>query len=131
MILIGQSLLSGSKGQMKEVPRLIGQSEDLAVEMIRDAGFVPNIIYENNALVNATIVITQDPLPTEKLVEGGEIKITVSMGQEMIAVPNVLNRDYAEAASLIEQMGLKVGQRDPRRVRSPQRLCDRAGPRSW
>ncbi len=110
LILIGQSIFNRDEvGALLEVPRLIGQSEELAAEMIRESGFVPKVTYENNSIVNKDIVISQDPLPNEKLNEGMEVSITVSLGVGTVLVPNVLNRDYAEAASIIEQAGLKVG----------------------
>ena len=110
LFLVGRSLLSNNKsGQPVEVPRVMALSETLAVEMIRTAGFIPNITYEYNELVNETIVISQNPLPLQQLAEGSEVNIIVSLGKEMITVPNVLNRDYTEAASIIEQAGLKVG----------------------
>ena len=110
LILIGRSILSNNKsGQLLEVPKVMALSETLAVEKIREAGFVPNIAHEYNELVNETIVISQSPLPKQKLTEGSEIYIVVSLGKEMITVPDVLNRDYTEAANIIEQAGLKVG----------------------
>ena len=110
LFLVGRSLLSNNQsGQMVEVPTVFGQSETIASEMIREAGFVPSVSREYNELVNETIVIKQSPLPKEKLAEGSEVSIIVSLGKKMIAVPDILNRDYAEAANLIEQAGLKVG----------------------
>lgn len=110
MILIGRSIfINNSVGELQEVPRVMGQSEEIASEMIREAGLVPSVVYESNELISKTIVLSQNPLPTEKLLEGSEVVITVSLGQEMITVPNVLNRDYTEAASIIELAGLKVG----------------------
>ena len=94
---------------MNKVPQVLGQSEDIASQMIREAGFVPKVNYEYNALINQSVVMSQSPLPNELMGEGGEVTITVSLGVETVSVPNVMNRDYTEAANLIEQAGLKVG----------------------
>ncbi len=110
LFLIGRSLFNNnSVGEMNKVPRVLAQSEDIAVKMIREAGFEPKVNYEYNALVNQSVVMSQDPLPNELMGESGEVTITVSLGVETVSVPNVLNRDYTEAANLIEQAGLKVG----------------------
>ena len=110
LFLIGRAMLNGgSDNQAVEVPRVIALSEDIAVQKLTDAGLSAKVTYEYNALVNANIVITQDPLPGEELKTGMEVSIKVSLGTETIQVPDVLNRDYAQAVSMIEQSGLKVG----------------------
>ncbi|MCK5129965.1 MAG: Stk1 family PASTA domain-containing Ser/Thr kinase, partial [Clostridiales bacterium] len=110
LFLVGQSLLSNTGNKpMHEVPRVMGQNEETAENMIREMGFIAEAIYEYHALVTNSVVISQDPQTGEILQEGSVVSITVSLGKQVFSVPDVLNRDYAEAAHLIEQAGLVVG----------------------
>ncbi len=110
MFLIGNSLLNNEKQRpMHEVPRVMGQSDETAQDMIRNAGFKAELFYEYHQLVAESVVIRQEPMPDEMLKEGSNVKITISLGVQTVIVPDVINRNYSEAAILIEKIGLKVG----------------------
>ncbi len=111
LFLIGQSLFFPKQTpEIVEVPRVMAQSEDAAKQALTEAGFEVKIIYEYSSLVSESIVIIQDPLPGEKLKQGLEVTISVSLGKKMISIPDVAGKDYTEAAYIIEQAELAVGE---------------------
>lgn len=110
LFLIGKSLLSDDRIlPMKEVPRVFGESDEKAQDIIRNEGFKVEISHEYHELVAEGVVIKQDPLPGQLLQEGSNVNITVSLGVQTIPVPDLVNRDYSEAIKLLEELGLKVG----------------------
>ena len=54
-------------------------------------------------------VVDQDPVPDGRVVEGGTITLTTSLGPDRREVPEVVGRSPEEAAEALEAVGLAVG----------------------
>jgi beta-lactam-binding protein with PASTA domain len=64
---------------------------------------------EFNDTVPQGKVIRQDPAPDGQVAKGTPVNVVVSKGPELVAVPDVRNRDLDTAANILEQKGLRVG----------------------
>ena len=54
-------------------------------------------------------VLSQDPLPGAKLNKGGEVRLTVAVGLETVAVPDLRGKTDQEAFALLAAAGLPPG----------------------
>ena len=93
------------------VPSLVGQSLDAAEEMARTSGLTLKVgerVYSGTVPIGA--VISQDQ-PSGKVVKQGRtIYVAVSLGPEMLSVPDVQRRSLLEARLLIDQARLRIGE---------------------
>jgi len=55
-------------------------------------------------------VVEQDPAEGRPLAEGETLRVTVSLGPTLVAVPDVAGRPLADAVAAVEAVGLRVGQ---------------------
>lgn len=108
-------LLKVSKGgERKAVPDFRGLEESKALAKIEELGFVPgDILKINDDQRAAGIVIAQNPASPAMIGGDRKINLLVSLGPEPkggnIPVPDVAQRQEAEAKELLSQSGLKVG----------------------
>lgn len=65
---------------------------------------------EFSATVPAGYVISQDPEDGRKVTEAATVELVISEGKEEVTVPNVINRSQSEAAQLLGDVGLELGQ---------------------
>lgn len=93
------------------VPSFAGSSLEAAEEMARTAGLTLKV---NERVYHGTVpvgtVISQDQ-PSGKVVKQGRtIYVAVSLGPEMLSVPDVQRRSLLEARLLIDQARLRIGE---------------------
>lgn len=86
-----------------ELPSVVRNVETVAVNRLDELGFESTVVYEENAQVPAGEVIRQDPRAGAKLPESTLITLTVSLGAEASAVPNVGEWDVDDARRLLEE----------------------------
>lgn len=102
-----------SKGlETFSMPKLTDISENDAVKQIQDlVSTTPDLTYEYNDEVPATIVIAQDPAEGAEIDAETEITLTVSRGAELatMVVPNVVGNTEAEAKKMLEEAGFTLG----------------------
>jgi beta-lactam-binding protein with PASTA domain len=101
-----QQQLSGAKSVRVELYK--GLREINAVEKIRAAGLVPNVIRQPNANVAETYVFRQDPQPGTKVNKGNQVTINVSSGKPQVTVPDVTGKDVADAVSRLKDAQLNA-----------------------
>lgn len=104
-------LLSSSRTPTFEVPNLIGLDGGKVDEEVAEFGWVVERTDGRENGSNPGEVIGQAPAPGTELEEGATIQVTVSLGNELVAVPASLvgsTRDEAEAQ--LKSAGLKVGE---------------------
>jgi eukaryotic-like serine/threonine-protein kinase len=90
-----------------EVPRVVGLVFDEAVESLNALGLqVRRVQVFSDRPVGR--VDGQDPRAGTVVNEGTEIEVRVSKGQELIAVPDVLNQSESSARSELEGAGFTV-----------------------
>lgn len=90
-----------------EVPRIellsmVRNDEPVAVNRLDELGFTWELEYEENEQVPRGQVIRQNPRAGAKLPEGTLVTLTVSLGAEALAVPDVVEWDVDDARRLLE-----------------------------
>ncbi|MCX7621736.1 MAG: PASTA domain-containing protein, partial [Acidimicrobiales bacterium] len=87
---------------------LVGKSSDQAVAQLRQLGLVPEIVEEFSETVPKGVVLDLTPGAGELVAKGGKVRLVVSKGPQLIAVPNVRGLSVVDAAARIEAAGLLV-----------------------
>jgi beta-lactam-binding protein with PASTA domain/predicted Ser/Thr protein kinase len=94
--------------QQTPVPNVVGQTREDAIQILRDAGFVPQATDEASNDVPEGTVISQDP-PADTPVDGGsQVTIVVSSGTDTVPVPNVVGQPQAQAEQALRDAGFQV-----------------------
>ena len=101
---------SGEEPETVEVPKVLGEDESTAEQMIRDAGLV---VKKGEAQFSSEYaegtVMSCDPKPGTEVEEGSEVTIIISLGEEQektVEVPTLRNKSASEAESLLSEAGL-------------------------
>jgi beta-lactam-binding protein with PASTA domain len=93
----------------REVPRVIGATEDEAARALEQKGLKSEIAdRQRHATVAAGRVTWQDPAPGVAVPRGSVVSLTVSEGMLLTAVPDVRGLDAALAQQLLWAAGLTV-----------------------
>lgn len=91
-------LMGGLGGDGKEVPNVVGMTEEQAIEMIEAEGFQVGTIdktHDENA--EAGKVLSQDPNGGTKKPEGTKINLVISMGVNEVQLPDFSNMTIDQA----------------------------------
>ena len=97
-----------SKGpEAIEIPDVVGRSVDDAEQTLEGAGFTVRISEAYSDDVPAGVVVSQEP-SSGSGVRDDVVEIVVSLGAEVVSVPEVEGRPYDEAVAAIEGVGLVV-----------------------
>jgi len=92
------------------VPDLQNLSLVEAQAMVQRANLALQVVQEAYSdTVPAGAIISQDPPPERRVKEGRTVNVVVSLGPELIQVPNVVGRELEEARLLLEQARLRAG----------------------
>ncbi|KDS92749.1 hypothetical protein DHOM_09475 [Dermabacter hominis 1368] len=91
-----------------EVPSVAGSERKAAIKAIEGAGLVPKVNEQYNSNVPAGQVISQDPAGATSVLPGSEVKISISLGPNLVGVPDVFRKSEADARAALEKAGLKV-----------------------
>ncbi len=97
-------------GRYTDAPRVVGLTETEAREALTAAGFT---VEERPAVYSDRVpeehVVDQDPVPDGRVVEGGTVTLTTSLGPDRREVPDVAGRSRDEATAALEDVGLEPG----------------------
>ena len=104
------------KNTFEYVPNLIDLEVKDAIEILKEKGFSYEIMNENNTEKQIkdykNIVVTQSPLPNEKITNNIKIKLTVKSindkNKKLITVPNVLKYSLRRAINKLVAEGFTV-----------------------
>ncbi|WP_448320661.1 Stk1 family PASTA domain-containing Ser/Thr kinase [Streptomyces sp. CO7] len=110
---IGLVLSTGAP--KKEVPDVVGMSQDEAEAALEKAGFEVTVKAEVNAQEKEGTVLDQDPSDGVKREKGTEVTISVARPPQQVNVPAVIGKTCDEAKQALQQDGL-IGQCDDQRV---------------
>lgn len=89
------------------VPDLVGLTQPEAEEVLRAAGWTVEVDLTRRNDTTAGDVLEVDPGPGSRLGPGEPVTITVSEGQEMVAVPDDLaGQGFDEARAVLFELGL-------------------------
>jgi serine/threonine-protein kinase len=89
------------------VPSLTNLTRQQAENTIGD-NWVLTVVEEPSSSISAGVVISQDPAPGTTLPLGEPITIVVSLGEQIVAIPDVRGEDADEATALLESLGFVV-----------------------
>ena len=92
------------------VPNVVGLSQVQAQDSVTSAGFRVAGVLPTQTISAAEIgnVVTQTPSPNSELKRGSGITITVSGGQALVPVPNVLGMVRTDAEKALKDAGFLV-----------------------
>jgi serine/threonine-protein kinase len=96
-------------GRYTESPQLVNMTRAQAEQKAKADGF--QLIYGDGAYsetVTKDVVLTQNPGFDERIVRGGVITLTLSLGPERYPVPDVTGMELAAAKGELEQVKLKL-----------------------
>ena len=97
----------------RQVPRVIGVSEDEAERVLRSSGFRIELADSTpHPTYAAGVVMWQDPSPGVAAPRGSTVSLTVSEGAPRRLVPQVRGLDPDLARRLLAAAGLSVGRED-------------------
>ncbi|WP_443741648.1 Stk1 family PASTA domain-containing Ser/Thr kinase [Streptomyces fragilis] len=110
---IGLVLSTGAP--KKEIPDVVGMSEEDATDALEKAGFEVTVEPKVNAQEKEGTVLDQDPGDGAKRERGTEVTITVARPPQQVNVPAVIGRTCDEARVKLQEDGL-IGQCDSQTV---------------
>jgi serine/threonine-protein kinase len=98
-------------GRYTTTPGLVNVTKAQATSTAKQHGFTVKIDGRYDEKIPKDTVMGQQPAPGQRIVSGGEIVLTVSLGPERYAVPDVVGKAYELAAQDVTRLHL-VPQRD-------------------
>ena len=98
-----------SRGQNTvEVPWVVGQTQGTASETLKNAGFSVEFVEDYNDEYDEGLVYWQDPTGDDKAKKGSTITLYISLGTELIDVPNVIGMSVSDARATLQNAGFNV-----------------------
>ena len=88
------------------VPGVVGDDAEDALEELADAGLLATVAEEFSD-EDAGVVLRQDPPEGTEVEEGAVVALTVSLGPELLAVPDVVGLSEEDALAAIADAGLE------------------------
>jgi len=102
--------LTVSSGKpMSTVPAVVGRTEAEAEAALKNSGFTATVNGRADAKVQKGTVIATDPPAGSSASTCSPVTVTVSTGNPLIAVPQVVGLEHRAAESLILDSGFRVG----------------------
>jgi serine/threonine-protein kinase len=106
-------LLSGGGKPPEEgpvvVPNFVGMAFTDAEKAADDEGLTVVQAATQVDPANEGKVLSQDPIAGASIAAGGEVKLTVAVGEETVPVPDLRNKTEQEAFQLLATAGLQLG----------------------
>lgn len=108
------------------VPNVVGMNKDEAISKLKELTLNPIISTSRyDEKFGKDKVIFQKPMPNSVVKEGRRIYLTISGGEQMIIVPNLINKTIRDAQVTLERMGLSIGKIDSVESEFPANIiCD-------
>lgn len=103
------NLIVSQGEEMITVPDLTDKTVEEAKQLAERYGFTLDAEPGSySATIAQNHIISQDPVAGTQIPKGSAVKYVISLGVEMVDVPNVLNYPRDEALSTLEERGLDV-----------------------
>jgi len=118
LVLLGTAALSGYLSMRKAVrggevavPPLLGQSIEDATRRLQSAGLLLEKSGERmDASIPEGMIVSQDPSEGSRLKRNRKVRVLVSLGKEVLRVPELIGQPARRAEIGLQQSGLKLGQ---------------------
>ncbi|MHB1346112.1 MAG: PASTA domain-containing protein [Candidatus Humimicrobiaceae bacterium] len=92
-----------------ETPNIIGLNLEEAEKMLTEADLkIIERSSEFSDAFDAGYIISQEPSQGTELKRNGEVEVTVSLGRNILIIPNLVGYDFTYVVSQLESMGLRV-----------------------
>jgi eukaryotic-like serine/threonine-protein kinase len=95
--------------QVREVPNVVGAERGAAEQTLREAGFEVQVDEQESSVDDDGRVMSQDPGSGTRVEVGSGVTIAVGTGPSSVEVPRLYGNTSAQAKSLLQQTGLKLG----------------------
>jgi serine/threonine-protein kinase len=93
----------------KSVPNVLGMTVERATARLEEEGFKRGrITYEKSDTVRKGRVISSDPLAEDFVPEGTRVRLLVSGGKRLVAVPPLVGQTLAEARAALDAAQLEM-----------------------
>ena len=93
-----------------EMPRLVGRTMPQASEIVRQAGLVLDVSERAySPTIAPDVILSQDQPPGKRVKQGRRIGVVVSLGPQLVAVPDVAQRTLQEAQLALDSARLRLG----------------------
>jgi beta-lactam-binding protein with PASTA domain/tRNA A-37 threonylcarbamoyl transferase component Bud32 len=91
------------------VPKVTGYSVSVATAKLKSTGYAigDNITSEFSETVKKGLIISTDPSTGARLAQGKAVALTVSLGPDLVAVPDLTNLPLSKAETQLQDRGLK------------------------
>ena len=93
------------------VPNVVGKTEEEAKQMLNDVGLGYKPVKQASTTVPEGVVISQGTVKGTKVAKNTTITLSISTGQSVSSVPNVVGSDQIDASEVLEAAGFKVSVR--------------------
>lgn len=93
-----------------EAPDLLGKSEAEVRSILKTLGLKLEIEYDEEDNRPNGVVLSQEPVMGTKLKTGDTIKVFLNKLDEVVTIPNVINRTRAEAEDLFTSSSINIGE---------------------
>jgi eukaryotic-like serine/threonine-protein kinase len=90
------------------VPSVVGLETQAAQQLLQAAGFQVSVQSEPSDTVPALRVTRTDPGAGTQVKRGSAVRMYVSTGPQMVAVPNVVGQEQNQAAQTLQAAGFQV-----------------------
>lgn len=88
------------------VPAVTGSTRESATQALENARFTVEVTEEFSSEVEAGHVISQSVEAGSRMVPGTTVTLVVSKGPQMVAIPELIGKQYHEAAAILTSLGL-------------------------
>ena len=118
-LLAGDEVLQGtlidiviSNGPaLRAVPLLVGMSLANATSIVGELGLVLAVTPDSfSSDVAIGLIAAQSPPPSEKLPRGGSIAYSISLGPDLVVMPNIVGINFIDAEKRLVAAGFVVGE---------------------
>jgi eukaryotic-like serine/threonine-protein kinase len=117
--LFARNLLSSNQTAQARVPRVIGFTQDAAVQRLREAGLKPVPETKISDQVPGT-VLSQDPPAGDLVDKGSEVTITVAKAPKQVDVPDLTGQTVDQGTTTLHDAGLEIGNVDEQESDQPE-----------
>jgi eukaryotic-like serine/threonine-protein kinase len=100
-------------GRYTDAPALVGMTKAQVTQAASQAGY--GLVFGDGAYsetVPKDVVLTQDPPVGERIVRGGTLTVTLSLGPERYPVPDIAGMELAAAKAELDSVRLKLKEGD-------------------
>jgi eukaryotic-like serine/threonine-protein kinase len=89
------------------VPDVLDQTEESARQELQQAGFEVSVVEAPDDDTPEGLVSAQSPDPGIQADRGSTVQITISTGPDLVAVPDVIGMEAADARAALEEAGFR------------------------